>query len=98
MRTHQEIDERSLARAIVEKIDKDPLRQGLQRARDTRARWNPCAVIAEWKAILQGDWDDIRMVLLDESDDGQRLRQSSPFCGVLAPRERWEMYRRFCHE
>jgi len=35
----------------------------------------------------------VRAVLLDESDEGQRLRQSDPFCGVLTPRERWEIYR-----
>jgi hypothetical protein len=26
------------------------------------------------------------------------LRQSSPFCGVLSVRERWDIYRRFNHE
>ena len=37
MRTHQQIDERSvaLARAIVEKIDRDPARHGLEKARAT---------------------------------------------------------------
>ena len=34
-----------------------------------------------------------RAVLLDESEEGQRLRQSSPFCGILTPRERWAIYR-----
>ena len=35
----------------------------------------------------------MRAVLLDESDEGQRLRQNDPFCGVLTPKERWAIYR-----
>ncbi|MBI4556070.1 MAG: hypothetical protein HY706_00675 [Candidatus Hydrogenedentes bacterium] len=103
MRTHQRIDERSLAlaRAIVAKIDNDPERAGLRRARENGARWfreNPMPALAEWQAILQRDWDEVRQVLLDPSEDGRRLRQSNPFCGVLEPRERWDIYRRFADE
>lgn len=103
MRTHQEIDARSLAlaQAVVAKIDGDPQREELRRARETCARWmrdNPAPAIAEWLAILQQDWDHIRPVLLDASENGQRLRQSSPFCDVLTPQERWEIYQRFAHE
>ena len=103
MRTHAEIDARSLelARAVVEKIDKDPQRDGLRRARELCARWfqeNPVPAIGEWQEILRMDWEHVRKILLDESENGQRLRQSSPFCDVLDPRERWEIYRRFTHE
>ena len=102
VRTHQEIDERSLAlaRAVVARIDGDPQREGLRLARDTCARWfrqNPAPAIAEWLAILQEDWERVRLVLLDETENGQRLRQSNPFCGVLTRSERWEIYRRFAH-
>ena len=34
-----------------------------------------------------------RDMLLDESESGQRLRQSTPFCGVSTPRERWAIYK-----
>jgi hypothetical protein len=44
-------------------------------------------------AILQGSWPEIRSVLLDESEEGKRLRQNSPFCGILTPVERWAIYR-----
>jgi hypothetical protein len=37
----------------------------------------------------------VRAVLLDESDEGQRLRQSDPFCGILTPEERWKIYREY---
>jgi hypothetical protein len=50
---------------------------------------------SEWWFILQNPWEKIRSILLDQSEEGNRLRQNSPFCGILAPRERWEIYRRF---
>jgi hypothetical protein len=103
VKTHEIIDRRSLAlaEAIVATIDADPLRQGLTLARETCARWyrdNPSPAIAEWLAALQQDWEKIRAVLLDVGPDGQRLRQSNPFCGVLTPVERWAIYQRFADE
>ena len=103
VRTHQEIDQRSLAlaQAVVAKIDGDPLRSGLEHARETCTRWyrdNPSPALAEWRAVLQQEWETIRTVLLAETEAGQRLRQSSPFCGVLSAAERWAIYQRFTDE
>jgi hypothetical protein len=103
VRTHQAIDQRSLAlaRAIVEQVDADPCRRGLQKAVETCARWvreNPSDAAVEWTAILRKNWADIRAILLEASEEARRLRQSSPFCGVLSPRKRWDIYRRFSHE
>lgn len=103
MRLHEEIDRRSLelAREIVARIDADPERQGLERARETCRRWLGTAAapaLLEWSTLLARDWSAIRSALLDESDEGQRLRQSSPFTGVLTPTERWEILRRFRDE
>lgn len=100
VRTHQQIDRRSLelARAIVSAIDSDPARAGLQRARETCQRWratSPSPAIEEWLAILDRDWAEIRRVLLDDDENARRLRQSSPFCGAISPRERWAIYERF---
>jgi hypothetical protein len=97
VKTHEGIDRRSLTmvRRIVEKIDEDPTRAGLEHAREVCARWvargNRSAV--EWMTILQRPWTEIRSVLLDESEEGKRLRQTDPFCGILTPVERWEIYR-----
>ncbi len=52
----------------------------------------------EWQEILNQNWESVRKVLLDESEEGKRLRQSTPFAGVLTPQERWEIYRRFSDE
>lgn len=98
MRDHQSIDRRSLdmAQQIVAKIDADPSRAGLEHARDVCRRWvergNVPAI--EWMRILETQgWSDIRRILLDDSEEGRRLRQNDPFCGILTSRERWEIYR-----
>jgi hypothetical protein len=97
VKTHEAIDRRSLTmvRRIVEKIDSDPTRAGLEHARKVCARWverGNCSAV-EWMTILQRPWTEIRSVLLDTSEEGKRLRQTDPFCGILTPVERWEIYR-----
>ena len=103
MRTHQDIDRRSLtlARAIVDRIDRDPEHHGLLAAREVCRRWlqaGPRPAVAEWQDILAGSWRDVRAVLLRDDEEGRRLRQNSPFCSVLSARERWDIYRQFAHE
>ncbi len=100
MRTHQDIDRRSLelARAIVAIIDADPERRGLAHAREVCRRWlasQPSPAVEEWGRLLSREWPDIRALLLDEGDEGQRLRQNDPFCGILTPQQRWAIYRKF---
>jgi hypothetical protein len=100
MKTHQDIDDRSLAmaRAIVKKIDADPERKGLEIARSVCRRWSlrrSSAAVAEWLEILEKPWAEIRSILLDESERGKRLRQSSPFGSILSNKERWQIYRKF---
>jgi hypothetical protein len=97
VRTHQEIDRRSLGmvRRIVEKIDADPERQGFEHAKRVCERWIAQGIrfAREWRTLLQRPWEDVRAILLDESNEGPRLRQTDPFCGILTPEERWEIYR-----
>jgi len=85
-----------MAQAIVDKIDRDPARAGLEKARATCRRWNrqsPQRAHAEWLEILERPWEEIREVMLDEGEEGQRLRQNDPFSGILTPQERWAIYR-----
>ena len=42
---------------------------------------------AEWLGLLDLPIEQICAVLTAETDEGQRLRQNSPFAGVLSPRE-----------
>jgi hypothetical protein len=98
VRTHQQIDRRSLemVRRIVAKIDADPERRGLEHAKRVCERWIAQGIVSarEWRTILQRPWNEVRLLLLDETDEGQRLRQTDPFCGILTPAERWEIYRK----
>jgi len=88
-----------MARAVAESIDRDPERLGLARARTTCERWlreyGPDPNVEEWRGIISRSWEEIRRTLLDESERGARLRQNSPFAGVLPPRQRWDIYRKF---
>lgn len=98
MKTHQEIDRRSLAlmKAVVNKIDSDPERRGLRKAQSVCKRWaaihdNP--YISKWDEILTRPWHEIREILLDTAEESTALRQCNPFCGILTPKERWRIYR-----
>jgi len=103
--THHEIDQVSLeiARRVAARLRSDP--QLLQLARDNLARWlnRNGSVPAlrrsyeEWQGILERPLDEICARLTAPTDDGQRLRQNSPFAGVLAPAEIWEIKRHFRH-
>ncbi len=84
-----------MAKEIVARIDQDPLRQDLAKARATCRRWyerNPQATVREWLEILEHPWEQIRALLLEDSERGQCLRQSDPFTGILIPQERWAIY------
>lgn len=37
--------------------------------------------------------NEVLEILIEDSDEGQRLRQSSPFSGILSQRERLEVFR-----
>ncbi|MEI6075166.1 MAG: hypothetical protein WCS94_06305 [Verrucomicrobiota bacterium] len=52
---------------------------------------------AEWEQILAHPVEETCLLLVAESDDAQRLRQNSPFAGVLTPAEVWEIISRFRH-
>lgn len=51
----------------------------------------------EWQKLLLQPLAGIIRVLAAETEDGQRLRQNSPFAGVLPPSEVWKIKSRFRH-
>ena len=92
---HPEIDRRvfELTKITVAKIDRDPslVEIGL----DNIARWTRQkggylpACHAEWKALIEEHpWAKLRALLLEDSDEGQRLRSSHPFRGLVTEEER----------
>lgn len=97
-RIHDEVG-LELARRIADGLDHHP--EWLELARENLRRWRDKNVnapgllrcYAEWAELLDKPIGAIRQVLLDPGHEGQRLRQSSPFAGVLSPREVWAIKR-----
>ncbi len=92
---HPHIDRRALAmaRLVAEKIDRDP--RLLQVAIDNLERWahmdehGLSVGQAEWKALIERhSWPELRAILVQDTDEGQRLRSSSPFVGIISEEER----------
>ena len=101
-RTHEWIDQRSLAldQAVAAKLRAEP--QLLEVAKANLARWAaqrggqlPRALL-EWKQILD-TWslEQILVELTSYAQEARRRRQSSPFCGILSPEERDAIFKRF---
>lgn len=89
---HARIDARSLAmhRAIAEKVRGNP--RLLDAARENIRRWRRRGVdvsaFAEWEAILDRGIEETIRVMTDPSEEASRLRHSTPFTGILTPKER----------
>jgi len=101
-RSHEWIDQRSLAldRAIAEILRSQP--ELLGRAKTTLARWveqrQPSVppVLLEWKEILDHWPLDKILALLESADEtARRLRQSSPFCGILSSERRLAIFKKY---
>jgi hypothetical protein len=95
LRTHQEIDERSLAlhRLVAEKIKNNPTLY--QKAQSTLDRWlstvdgSAQPYLAEWQALMKSGMNECLAVSVENSQRAAALRQSSPFCGILTAHERF---------
>jgi len=94
---HSHLDERSLAmhRLIAAKVQADPTL--LDRARENLRRWqasdgSPKLALAEWEQILSGPVNQVAQFLTECSEHATRLRQSSPFAGILTETERRAIY------
>jgi hypothetical protein len=94
---HSRLDERSLAmhRLIATKVRADPAL--LDKARENVRRWqasdgSPKPALAEWEQILDGTVNEVAEFLAERSERATRLRQSSPFAGLLTEAERGTIY------
>ena len=99
--SHAFLDEFALAyhRAVADRLRAEPSAV-LEHARRNLDRWTEgdafgpgdLASLEEWRRILdEAEVDQLVEVITDVSDEGQRLRSSSPFVGVLSPEERLEI-------
>jgi len=86
--SHKDVDRRlhRLVSACVEKIDQDP--RLLEEARVQAGRYSNVRLRKEWDLLLGLPWAKLRLVLLEESEEGDRIRQSIPFGGFLSDEER----------
>lgn len=89
---------RSLAlhRAAMGQVARDP--RWLERARARVAEWRRTGAVATpyveaWEEALALPLPELVERVLDPSQAGIDRRQVSPFAGVLAPRERWQILR-----
>jgi hypothetical protein len=94
---HSRLDERSLAmhQLIAGKVQADPAL--LDKARENVRRWQEAngtasPALAEWAQILAAPVSQIVALLAERSERATRLRQSSPFAGILTQAERRAIY------
>ena len=86
-----------LARRVAEGLPGHP--EWLQLAHANLDRWEAANQDApallrnysEWREWLDRPVPSIAALLLAETDEGQRLRQNSPFAGALPAAEVWEI-------
>ena len=81
----------------MERIDADPslfdvALENLERERQLLGSLSGAS--EEWEQILKRPWREIRAILLADSDEGQRLRSSHPFVGIVTEDERREIIAR----
>lgn len=96
--THQLAEERSLAlhREVARRLRERPDLLGV--ARQRVQSWLESGCVSRfwaeaWDEALDGSLDQVIARITDTSERARALRQSSPFAGVLGPRERWEILR-----
>ena len=95
---HQRLDERSLAlhAAVAAKLQRDPAL--IERARANLSRWRAWLNgnwMDAWQLILDGPLEGVVACLKERSERATRLRQSSPFAGLLTQQERRAIYESF---
>ena len=82
-------------RLIAEKVDANPALleipwRNLNRWRALRGE--DCSASAEWRGLLARPWEKVRALVVADTEAASRMRQSSPFTGILSPWERRRIY------
>ena len=94
--SHQWIDLVDLAmhRAMARKIRREPKLFKLARWEKSKRACPP--PLREWKEILRNnDMETVLRIATRADEHGDRLRQTSPFCGILTDREREAIWARY---
>lgn len=84
-----------LHRVVAEKLRQNP-HFVLQFAGNNLDRWakkNNNFALSEWREILENrTLEEIIEIISKDTDQGQRLRSSSPFAGILSEEEREKIW------
>ena len=85
-------------RLVAAKLQADPAL--LDKARGNLRRWqesegSPKLALAEWEQLLGGPVSQVTQFITERSEHATRLRQSSPFAGILTEGERRAMYKSY---
>jgi len=98
-RTHAQLDRFSLRlhEEVAKHVRVNPAM--LDRARANIARWkkqlggSAARDLDVWSAILTEPLENILSTMVARTEEGDRLRQSSPFCGIMSQARRMEIFR-----
>ena len=103
---HELTDEISfeMARRVAARLRQQP--ELIRVAQENLDRWTRLNADApsllrcyvEWRDILKRPLEEICHLLSSDTEEARRLRQNSPFAGVLSAPEVWELKRRLRHE
>jgi len=82
-----------MARRVADELSRRP--ELIDFARANLDRWSLLNANApglmrcydEWRGLLGRSIPEVITILTAESDEGERLRQNSPFAGILTPQE-----------
>jgi hypothetical protein len=97
---HILIDERSreLDEVVLAHFAREP-EKTIEIARENIARWlaqrGSVPALEEWEQILKEPIQTITELLASSSEEAKRLRQSSPFCGILTEEERRTIFKKY---
>ena len=91
-----------MSRRVARKIQRHPAL--FRPALETLKHWqqvrrpNPPG-LREWERILRRHSPEKVLALFtQENEEGNRLRQTAPFCGILTQRQTDRLYRQWCEE
>jgi hypothetical protein len=92
---HRLAEERSVAyhAVIAARLARDPAILERARGRAARRAKEGDSYASEWVELLALTEAQIAAHIVERSDRMDALRQSTPFAGALAPRERWLVHR-----
>jgi len=94
---HRELDDRSLflAHQIAARLRQRPELWAHPRANIERWGDSPAKDIRFSREMMTRPAEEILAAYTEDSEEGRRIRQSAPFAGVLSPKERIALFKRF---